>query len=215
MPFFPREFILNKFTASLFNSEEKILSLQSFLLNDVKEQSQYSIDIYGLESKSYEFDYQIESAFFEEMPQDLIQKGSFKVHLVLDKSSTMIQLRFTIQGSAELICDRSLEPFEEPIETKGVIILKFGDHDEELTDEIFLINRSTSRINVAGYIFEFIALALPMKKIHPDLRGKDSDDAQNEFETLVYSSEGKMQEDAEPSNESIDPRWEALKKLKK
>lgn len=184
--------------------------MQSFLQNDVKEHNRYNIDIYGLEDKSYEFDYEPGSEFFEEMPQDLIQKGDFKVHLVLEKSSTMIQLRFTIEGTAELTCDRSLEVFDEPVDTEGKIILKFGDHDEEITEEISIINRNRTRINVASYIFELIALALPMKKIHPDLRAQDQE---ADSETLIYSSESQESDVSEA--DKVDPRWEALNKLKK
>jgi uncharacterized metal-binding protein YceD (DUF177 family) len=180
----------------------------------VKELSKYNIDIYGLEDKSYEYDYELGPAFFEEMQQDIIQKGDFKVHLILDKSSTMIQLRFSLSGRAELICDRSLDPFYEPVDTQGLMILKFGDHDEELTDEIAIINRNTTRINVAGYIFEFIALALPMKKLHPDLRSHE-ESGEQESEILVYTSEKKEDQSEDDSSEPVDPRWEALKKLKK
>jgi uncharacterized metal-binding protein YceD (DUF177 family) len=182
------------------------------LQNDVKEHNRYNIDIYGLEDKSYEFDYEPGSEFFEQMPQDLIQKGNFKVHLVLEKSSTMIQLRFTIEGTAELVCDRSLEVFDEPVDTAGKIILKFGDHDEEITEEISIINRNRTRINVASYIFELIALALPMKKIHPDLRAQDQE-GEADSETLIYSSESQESEVSEA--DKVDPRWEALNKLKK
>lgn len=189
--------------------------MQSFLQNDVKEQSQYNIDIYGLEDKSYEFDYELGPDFFEEIPQELIQKGNFKVHLVLEKSSTMLQLRFTIQGSAELTCDRSLEVFDEPVDTEGKMILKFGDHEEEITEEISIINRNRTRINVASYIFEMIALALPMKKIHPDLREQyQGDDEESAAEMLVYSSENRENENPETENGKVDPRWEALNKLK-
>ena len=189
--------------------------MQSFLQNDVKEQSRYNIDIYGLEDKSYEFDYELGPEFFEEIPQELIQKGNFKVHLVLEKSSTMLQLRFTIQGSAELTCDRSLEVFDEPVDTEGKMILKFGDHEEEITEEISIINRTRTRINVASYIFEMIALALPMKKIHPDLREQyQGDDEESAAETLVYSSENRESENPETENGKVDPRWEALNKLK-
>ena len=187
--------------------------MQSFLQNDVKEQSRYNIDIYGLEDKSYEFDYELGSEFFEEMSQELIQNGDFRVHLILEKSSTMIQLRFSIQGSAELTCDRSLEVFDEPVDTEGKVILKFGDHEEEITEEISIINRNRTRINVASYIFELIALALPMKKIHPDLREHplgENDDS----EKLVYSSENRESQDSEEENNRVDPRWEALNKLK-
>ncbi|MPR34259.1 DUF177 domain-containing protein [Cytophagaceae bacterium SJW1-29] len=168
-----------------------------------------------MEDKSYEFYYELGSEFFEQMSQELIQKGDFKVHLVLDKSTTMIQLRFIIRGTAELTCDRSLEVFEEPVDTEGKIILKFGDHDEELTEEIAIINRNRTRINVAGYIFELIALALPMKKIHPDLRQQSGgNEDETDSETLVYSSEGSKSEDPETEDGRVDPRWEALNKLK-
>lgn len=196
---------------SLFNYDEKILSLQSFLQNQVKEQNRYNIDIYGLDDKPYEFDYEIGHSFFEELEQDLIERGEFEVRLLLDKSTTMLQLCFSIKGNVELICDRSLEPYTEEVDTEGVMILKFGDHDEELTEEISIINRNTTRINVAGYIFELIALALPMKKIHPDLRTE----SEKEYDYLVYSSEAVGNDKTEEQEEKIDPRWEALKKLKK
>ncbi|KAA0994034.1 DUF177 domain-containing protein [Dyadobacter sp. UC 10] len=182
----------------------------------VKELSKYNIDIYGLEDKQYDYDMESGDAFFEELDQDLIEHGHFKTHVVLSKSATMIQLHFHTEGAVTLICDRSLEPFEEPIDSDERIILKFGDHNEELTEEIEIINRNTNRINVARYLFDFIALSLPTKKIHPSLRTDedelDPEDDETEA-TLVYSS-AKNEEEEPGEDQKIDPRWEALKKLK-
>ncbi|WP_235152347.1 DUF177 domain-containing protein [Dyadobacter sp. CY345] len=183
----------------------------------MKELSKYNIDIYGLEDKQYDYDMESGDAFFEELEQDLIERGQFKTHVVLKKSATMLQLHFHTEGSVELTCDRTLEPFEEPIISDDQIILKFGDRDEELTDEIEIINRNTNRINVAKYVFEFIALSLPVKKLHPSLReeGPGDEDAEEDEVILVYSSEDKeASEEDSDSEEKIDPRWEALKKLK-
>ena len=101
------------------------------------------------------------------------------------------------------------------------MILKFGDHDEELTEEIEIIRRNTAQINVARYIFDFIVLSLPMKKLHPSQRsGADDDSAEptGEEGTLVYSSGAPADEaatdEATDDDAPIDPRWEALKKLK-
>jgi uncharacterized metal-binding protein YceD (DUF177 family) len=181
----------------------------------VKELSKYNIDIYGLEDKQYDYDMESGDAFFEESEQDLIERGHFKTHVVLVKSATMLQLHFHTEGSVELICDRTLEPFEEPIVLDDRIILKFGDRDEELTDEIEIINRNTNRINIAKYVFEFIALSLPFKKLHPSLRTNEEtgDDSEDDEVILVYSSEDNEKNDGDPE-EKIDPRWEALKKLK-
>ena len=183
----------------------------------MKELSKYNIDIYGLENKQYDYDMESGNAFFEELEQDFIERGHFKTHVELNKSATMIQLHFHTEGSVELLCDRTLEPFEEPIDSDERIILKFGDRNEELTDEIEIINRNTNRINVAKYIFEFIALSLPVKKLHPSLRDEefDDDDLDDDEVILVYSSEEEDEsEEGDESEEKIDPRWEALKKLK-
>ncbi|MCE7043550.1 DUF177 domain-containing protein [Dyadobacter sp. CY312] len=182
----------------------------------VKELSKYNIDIYGLEDKLYDYDMESGDAFFEELEQDIIESGHFKTHVELTKSATMIQLHFHTEGTVGLVCDRSLEPYEEPFISDDKIILKFGEQNQELTDEIEIINRNTNRINIARYIFEFIALSLPVKKIHPSLR-TDEDDNFSEDEdevVLVYSSEAPEDEEGESTDEKIDPRWEALKKLK-
>jgi len=189
--------------------------LHSFLREKVKELSKYNIDIYGLEDKQYDYEMESGDAFFEELEQDLIEHGHFKTNIVLNKSATMIQLHFHTVGSVTLVCDRSLEPFEHAIDSNDRIILKLGDHNEELTEEIEIINRNTSRINVARYLFDFVALSLPVKKIHPSLRtDEDEIDFLDEDEDgiIVYSSED--QAEKEDQEEKIDPRWEALKKLK-
>lgn len=176
---------------------------------------QYDIDIFGLANKEYSYDFESGDSFFVELEQDLINSGSFKTHVVLDKSTTMIRLDITVSGVVELECDRSLELFEEPFDTEGRLFLKFGDHDEELTEEIEIINRNTTRINLARYIYDFIALALPVKRLHPKFRTEDDEDEETEF--LVYSSGVAYTEndDEEQSNEApVDPRWEALKKIK-
>jgi uncharacterized metal-binding protein YceD (DUF177 family) len=188
------------------------------LTEKVKELSKYNIDIYGLEDKQYVYDIESGDAFFEEMEQDLIEHGQFRTHVILNKSSTMIQLNFHIEGSVSLVCDRSLEPFEEPVLLDERMILKFGDHNEELTDEIEIINRNTNRINIAGYVFDFIALSLPVKKLHPSLRTEEDEFDELEEEedgVLVYSSGEAGADDEETEDQEIvDPRWEALKKLK-
>ncbi|QRR04245.1 DUF177 domain-containing protein [Dyadobacter sandarakinus] len=154
-------------------------------------------------------------AFFEELEQDLVEHGRFKTHVVLIKSATMIQLRFHIEGELTLTCDRSLEPFDEHFDINERIILKYGDHNEELTDEIEIINRNTARVNVANYIFDFIALSLPVKKIHPDLRtDEDESDEEGEDGILVYSSESTDDVPESEDDAPVDPRWEALKKIK-
>lgn len=178
-------------------------------MNELK---QYEIPILKLENKRHEYDFAGGDAFFEAMQQDLIRRGRFQAHLTLDKSETMLHLSFAIRGGYELTCDRTLEPFEEPFETTERLILKYGDDPEELSDEIEIIGWDTPSINVARYLFEFIALTVPAKKLHPRLRAEEADEDEEETESegkLVYSSDADEPEDA-----AVDPRWQALVKLK-
>jgi uncharacterized metal-binding protein YceD (DUF177 family) len=184
----------------------------------VKELQKYDIDIFKLSDKQHVYTFESGDSFFELFEHSLLHKGQLHTQLVLDKSPTMLQLHFHIAGSVELTCDRTLEPFDYPLEIDRQLILKFGEENKELTDEIEIITRDTQRINVAQYIFEFIGLSLPMKKLHPRLANEKME-VETEESVLVYSSAAPGDTEASPSNaededSSIDPRWQALKKLK-
>lgn len=170
--------------------------------------NQYDIDIYGLKDKQYAYDFESGNEFFEALPQELVQKGHFKTHLLIDKSSTMLILTFHIKGNVVLTCDRSLDDFEEPVEITEKLILKYSDHSEVLDDDIELIKHDTPRINIAQSVYEFIALSLPFKKLHPRFRADENDE-----DTLVYKTEESNQK-IDNIEQNIDPRWAALKNLK-
>lgn len=175
----------------------------------------YDINIAGLQYKRYEFDFESDDAFFAALEQTLIEHGTVQTRLILDKSETMIRLDFHIVGSVEQICDRSLDEYEESVDTRQTMLLKFGDHNEELSDEIELIERNTQTINVARFIFEFLSLSLPMKRLHPRFRDEADDTDEESPGRLVYQSDTNTATDGtdETPIETIDPRWAALRKL--
>ena len=47
---------------------------------------------------------------------------------------------FNIQGGTDLICDRTLKRFRYPLNSEKKLIFKFGDEDEEISDEMIVIN---------------------------------------------------------------------------
>lgn len=167
----------------------------------------YNIDIFSLSNQSHEYNFEFDDAFFGDFEDSLIEKGSGTVHLVLNKSETMINLDIEINGKIELTCDRSLDKFYFPIQTKDNLILKYGEDWEELSEQIVIIPRDSERINVAQFIYEFMTIAVPMKKLHPRFENEDlSGDPE-----MIYSST----EDKEKEGGEIDPRWSKLKELKK
>ena len=174
----------------------------------------YVIRLLNLKNKDYTFDFEVNSSFFENYENKLLEKGDFKVKVLLDKSETMLQFTFIIEGTAVLVCDRSLEEFDYPLSSKEKMIFKVGDHNEQINEELEMISRNSVEINIAQYIYEYISIALPMKRLHP--RFQEEDDDADEMVLIYSSKETETDEDAENEGdqEDIDPRWQALKKFK-
>lgn len=165
----------------------------------------FTVNIVGLSNRAHSFDYKIGDAFFQQYGSEILSGGEFEAKVVLDKHETFIDADFTIAGKAKLVCDRSLEPFEEPMNIHRKVMFKYGEEPTELTDEIVVISRDEQSLELGQLMYEFISLEIPIKKLHPRFRDEDDNEGKNEGK-IVYRSEIK--------EEDIDPRWEKLKKLK-
>ncbi|MCC5930235.1 MAG: DUF177 domain-containing protein [Cyclobacteriaceae bacterium] len=173
----------------------------------MKDLKTYDIDIQSLKYEDYAYEYRIDDKFFSLFEYSLIEKGEFVVKLILKKRETFIQLDFDIQGTTELTCDRSLKTFQHPISFKQTIVLKFGQDYDVLSEEMEVIPMDVQKVNTASYIYEFINVSLPMKRLHPDYEDED--------EPMFFSTEDVQDDhDNENENDTIDPRWDILKKLK-
>jgi uncharacterized protein len=170
----------------------------------------YSVNIIGLSNKVHHFDYEVSDEFFRQYGTNLVSQGQFHAEIALNKHETFIEADFKIKGTATLTCDRSLEPFEYPIWISKKILFKYGETDEEISDEIIMINRDTATLELGQYIYEFIALSIPMKKLHPRFQREELNENESAEGKIVYSSE----EDKDKKDDDIDPRWDILKKLK-
>ena len=161
----------------------------------------FVINIHGLSKDVHQFEYHLDDVFFKNFGREVIQKGSLDAKVTLDKRETFIDTHFELKGSVELICDRSLEPFQHPISIIRKIVFKFGEEEKEVSDEIQIISSNRDQLEMGQFMYEFILMEIPMKKLHPKFENEtDGEDS------IVYTSS--------TEEETIDPRWEALKKLK-
>ena len=173
----------------------------------------YTVNIVGLANRVHHFDFEVENDFFEKFGSEILTEGTLKADVALDKRETFIDATFVIDGFVTLICDRSLETFQYPIHTKRKIVFKYGDADEELSDEIVMIHRDSDSLKLGQYIFEFIALEVPMKKLHPRFQEEEKEDDGSEGK-IIYTSKP-SQDEGRIDGDDIDPRWEILKNLNK
>jgi uncharacterized protein len=160
------------------------------------------------------YNYTLDTSFFTSFEESLIQKGLIVVEVDLEKTPLLIRMNIRLNGSVDLICDRSLDEFEYLIESEKQLIFKFTEEEEgEITEEIIGIKRETVKINIAQYLYEYVNLEVPIKKLHPRFQDSDKQNEQDSF--LIYSTEKEEDvKDDTPTEDLIDPRWLALKTLK-
>ena len=168
----------------------------------------FQIDIFRLSHKLHEFEFNIDDRLFSQFEHSIVDHGKGKCYLELTKSETMMTLNFQIDASVELICDRSLDSFDYPIKIDEKVIIKFGEDNYSLSEDVIVIKQDTASINIGEFIYEFITLAVPLKKLHPRFEDELEEDDEPE---MIYTSQDEEETD---DSQETDPRWEALKKLK-
>lgn len=166
----------------------------------------FDIQIYNLSNKVHTYEYKIDSSFFDLFEGDLQEEGTFNIQIELDKRENIIEVDLFINGQYQLTCDRSLEEFELPVSVERKLLYKYGEEEKELEDDVNVITKQTQKINIAHFIYEFLLLAIPMKKLHPKYENEE-----DEEDEIIYFDESEETTDDE---EQIDPRWAALKNLK-
>jgi uncharacterized metal-binding protein YceD (DUF177 family) len=158
----------------------------------------YRVHIQGLSNSVHHFQYRFGDEFFRHYGTSLVEKGQFQAQVSLDKHENFIEATFHLSGTVNLVCDRSLDAYDHPMEITRKIIFKFGDDTREVDDEVQLISWGTESLELGQFMYEFIGLEIPLKKLHPRYQLDDTPDG------IVYSTD---------SGET-DPRWDILKHLK-
>jgi uncharacterized protein len=142
-------------------------------------QSFYSIAFKGLSQGKHIFEYEIDDKFLSEFEGGIVDKGKVNVRVTLEKQSSLMILWFDVKGTVNVQCDRCLEMFDLPVEGQEKIFVKFGEKEYVEGDDVIWVSVNDYQLNVAQLIYEFICLAVPIKKVHPeDNDGKSTCDPQ-------------------------------------
>ena len=163
-----------------------------------------------------EYKYQLDNQFFLDLDAPEVQKGQVNVTLKVRKTSGVYQLNFHTEGKVVVICDRCLDEMDQSIETEDQLKVKLGAEYSEMED-IVVIPEEEGYINVAWFIYEFIALSIPMKHVHAP--GKCNKDMVSKLSKHLRVSGDEEEDDddflveAADEPQEIDPRWNELKKI--
>ncbi|UYZ60511.1 YceD family protein [Hymenobacter latericus] len=177
----------------------------------MKKDTQYDLQIAALSEKTHEYVFDLGTDFFEQFDQTLIPDGKLRADVTLDKTAQRIVLDIHIQGTVKLICDRSLDEYDQPIDVTHQLLVRFGDHEAELDEDVLQITPDTQTLPLAQHFFDYIGLAIPMKKLHP--RFQDEPDENPDADAKLIYSTGNASDDDDDDEDAGDPRWNALRNL--
>lgn len=182
----------------------------------------YKVELKNLSPGVHEYEYFLENKFFVDIDGDEVQKGKVKVNLTVKRTSMVFDMNFQLEGIVYVPCDRCLDDMELPVSTQNKLVVKFGKENAEESEEIVIIPEEEGEINLAWFIYEFIALAIPMKHIHaPGKCNKAMSSKLKKHTARRADDEDEFDEEAaddivvddDAADMPSDPRWDALKGL--
>ena len=187
---------------------------------DVGKFEKYKIDLKGMQADTCQYDFLLDNQFFADIEAPEVQKGKVHVVVVVKRTFHAYELHFQTDGVVWIPCDRCLDDMEQPITSVDKLMVKFGDEYAEEGDNLIVIPEVEGAINVAWFMYEFIALAIPMKHVHaPGKCNKEmSGKLSKHLRMLSDDDDDEAFPDADISVEEdkdvpIDPRWSELKKI--
>lgn len=112
-----------------------------------------------------------------------------------------ILVKLETSATAELTCDRTLKPYEQPVEGQYGLLFgppeMVGQEGEEF-EEVRPLTPSDQEIDLTDVVRDTLLLSLPQRRVAP---GAEEEPIDREF-------------GAPEDDEPIDPRWSELEKLK-
>lgn len=166
----------------------------------------YTILFGNLNPGIHEFFFEIKDEFFEQFENSIVHGAEAEILVTLEKKSDLLLLDFTINGHIVVPCDRCLE--ELKVELNGVdeLIVKFGENQEEESEDVIVISPKAYQLDVSQFIYEYFSMLIPIRNVHPD---DETGKSKCNLEALKALEKYKMKEEEKPT----DPRWEGLKDI--
>jgi len=128
--------------------------------------NQFVINLASQTATSEVYQWTLDDAFFKAVGATEVQRGSVDATLTVKRTSGAFELTFRFRGIVILPCDRCLEDMEQPVDAERTMRAKLGEEYDD--DGELLTVPYDGRLNVAWHFYEFIALEIPLRHVHPD-----------------------------------------------
>ena len=164
----------------------------------------YLIPFAGLKSGEHRFDSVIDDSFFKEREYSEVQKANIKTHVVLTKETNLLVFDVKMDGTINIMCDRCGDNFDLPVWGENKLVVSLTNDRFENETDIVSIPLDSYEIDISQYLYEYISMLLPQRRIHPDKEDGTSTCNPEALKILNKLSEEKQEK-------KINPIWEELK----
>ena len=166
------------------------------------------IPVKGLPFGESSFRFEIGEPFFQAFENTQIKDADCSIRVSVFRHQTLLDVTCAIAGFVVVECDRCLEDLTLKVDIEPRLMVGFGSVEVEGDDaagdeDVLVIDRTESELNLNQFVYDYICLSLPLVKVHPE--GKCNPDM------LRYLSDRAGSEDAGAS-ETVRP-FEGLKDL--
>lgn len=169
-------------------------------------QNKLEIPFEGLKVGKHTFQFNLTDAFFDDIAHSIIDKGSIQVEILLDKKENIMTGDFKVNGFIQSPCDRCNDLVSYPLNFEHRLIFKFGEEASE-DEDLIIIPPNEYKIRLSPILHELLTVEVPPRLVHEE--NECNQEMLDLLDEYAQSSSTTSSEE-----EDIDPRWEALKKIK-
>ena len=128
--------------------------------------NKYRIDLLASTIDGWSTSYDIDDDFFHSI-DGLVEHG--QIHTTVHTGGSAHTRRYVIHihsvGTVAVPCDRCLADVTIPIDTDDELAVMLGDEYSDEGDTV-IIPETDGYIDISQFIYEFIVLSLPIKRVH-------------------------------------------------
>ena len=183
---------------------ENFVHLRRFIPRVVDRLKEYKVAYRGLGEGSHLFEFDVDSGFFDCFDATRGTNGAMKVRVELVKSAALMEMRVRIEGTVRAVCDRCLGEMDLPVSGEMNLYVKVGNPEEGNGDDYIVVSADTDYLDLSEPVYELYMLSYPMRVVHAE------GECDGEMEAMLDAYAGEEPDEVQ----AMDPRWEALKKLK-
>jgi uncharacterized metal-binding protein YceD (DUF177 family) len=98
------------------------------------------------------------------------------------KANHMLELDFAFDGEMDTTCDLSNDPFVLELHNAFSVVVKFGEAFDDSEPEVLVLPHGSYEVDLKQYLYELVALSVPLQRVKPELRVELDDEDGDDFD---------------------------------